>query len=54
MTILSNNIPNKGLVDCLGANLTVFVLAIFKTNLLAANQLVMWDKVPVTLCLRAQ
>jgi hypothetical protein len=37
MTILPKDICNKVLVDGLGANLTVLVLVIYKTNLLAAN-----------------
>jgi hypothetical protein len=40
--------------DCLGAKLIILVLLIFKANLLAANQFVIWNKIPVTLCLRAQ
>jgi hypothetical protein len=54
ITKLPKDTANKGLADCLGAKLIIFVLLIFKTYLLAVNQFAMRDKVPVTLCLRAQ
>jgi hypothetical protein len=45
MIILSEDISNRRLAYYLGVNLTIFVLVICKTNLLAANQFVTWDKV---------